>query len=114
MKHLKLFENQKWTDQSLRKVLKGYNYIIECIFKYLKYSLDDDEFVDLNISEDFYSMWFAENWTTKPRLGEYFGFNYIDDSGDDRSYTMNKEEYDEFIKFMNDPEIYINSKKYNT
>ena len=113
MKIKKFNENNNWSDQLLRDSIKTNNYIIKNLLKFLKYSLSKEDFENLQITKDIYSMWYAENWHTKPTMGEYFGINFHDKNGEDGDLTMTKKDYNEFIQFLNDPELYMSSKKYN-
>ena len=111
MKYIKKYETDIWTDQTLRDSLKSHDYIVKNIIKFLNSYLKDDDYVDLALTEDIYSMWYTNNWAHKSN--RYFGFNYINGIGEDASYTMTKEEYDKFVLFLNDPEMHISANKYN-
>ena len=111
----KTYEN-KDINLDLERHLNDHQYILRNLKKFLKM-----EFLDTNrkinrkwIVEDLVSdytnifdMWYTDD------LDEYFIVSYGGSYGKAMRFSLTKEEYKKFIDFLNDPELYVDSNKFN-
>lgn len=90
-------KSKKWTINTLFNHCEEYKYLTKTIEYYLRWKIDDygDDNGCYNIN-----FFFDGNL-----------ISYSDDDFDDNEYQV--EDYDEMIDFLNDPDFFINSKKYN-
>jgi hypothetical protein len=118
MKHI--YENKTFiTDQKLKKILYDYDKLLEDT-KYFVYIMAqsngvdfDDNYTDINIKE----MWYAkkEHYIGKKSFEnnipvfeisyEFFDINY--------NLRLNEQQYEEYLLYLSDPELYKSLKKYN-
>lgn len=123
---MKIQRFNDWTDEKLKEVIqnskyfmkkndsdqiKNMNYLIRVIKRYLLW-IDYDN--DFNITDFFF---FKNKFIIECEFDDY---NTYDD--DDVNYTQNHSgnsfqiddiDYDEMLQFLNDPELFENTKKYN-
>lgn len=102
---LKLFENKGWTDQKFRDAIEDKLYLTDAFEKYINWKTNDDGII-------VYDYFF----TTKSHLPVYkigtFMINFDSDDSGQCSYDVG-EDIEELVAFINNPELFINSKKYN-
>jgi hypothetical protein len=111
MKHIKLYENLLDEYYQKKKELKGdRDKILSMIDLYIKLNKDNwENFEILKYGKcvDFSVL----------KEHPFFEFQIIYHSYDDKyeeKYThFNSNEYKDFLKFMDDPELYTSTKKYN-
>ena len=99
MKHLKLFENS--TNYNLEEFLKQKEKLYSSIEQY--YLLDDWKIEIIDVK---HSITFDGKDTIEMEITE---------TDTDQTYTMNLDEpdYNQLLKFLENPEMYISAKKYN-
>jgi len=90
-------KSKKWTSKSMIDHCEKYKYLTKTIELYLRWKIDDygDENSCFNIN-----FFFEGNI-----------ISYSDDDEDNIDYEV--ENYDEMVEFLNNPDFFIKSKKYN-
>lgn len=85
----------------------AYKEIIPLLNKFLK---TREEFDEIDIEDIFVKSfeYYPSNTYMKFRIKYYFADDYKE-----IFYDLDKEEFEDLLEFLNDPELYINSTKYN-
>lgn len=110
MKHIKLFENNKWNDIIIKDTLDKYKNLIKLSESYFdfkgilrrghKQNSDDITIDDMELKNDTMIIYYHHK------------MNYSGER-DDSTYSLTKEEYEDYLIFLNNPEEYKSSIKYN-
>lgn len=117
MKYLKTFENNNLTGEDIIKLISDYANLESSAYNFLLYMMetnkDDPRFFDkkADMVEDVISIGpMNRNFNGKDYV---FYIHYIT-SDDDESYCrLTQEEYNNFIEFVNNPDMFKDIKKYN-
>jgi len=101
MKHLKMYENSNvfgdWTYDRLKKNDDERDYIKHCLYDFLKFKNEDIIYI-----QDF-----------KILRNNRIQVDYQPSKSQGTWYRITGDEYSDFILFLNDPDTYKDTKKFN-
>jgi hypothetical protein len=113
MKHIELFENLQ-LDANLKKTINDYSELVKLCKEYLNLHKDElDNQLEVTEIKDIWfpnNKYFPKNVFPKRPI---FSINYETSDNDLNTYSLDKEKYDDFLLFLDDPELYKSVKKYN-
>lgn len=112
MKHLKLFENssEKWSLSKVEELYDDMEQMGKLIFEYLTFN----NFVKPK-DKEYYHYHFEEFWLDEEE-DIFFSVLYKHTqykNPEEIRYDFTKNQFDDLMGYMNDPETYKNSKNYN-
>jgi len=97
-------KNKKWTINELNEHCEEFDYLISIFENYLRFKIND--YPDDNFCGEIDFFFQYNNY-----INREFVINYVDDDSDQNSYYV--DDFDEMIEFLNNPGLFLNSKKYN-
>jgi hypothetical protein len=111
MKYLKIFEqnSEKWTFNKIDDLYNDKSDMASLILRYLVFN----NLVELKKDRFAYHYNIDEFWFEEDDDDGFFSVTYKERNPHEIRYDFTKQQFDDLLSFMNDPETYESAKKYN-
>jgi len=115
MKYLKQIFESTQNDVKLKKTLDDYSWLITLTKEYLTNDCVLENNTEIVSIDDMW--WFTEpkHYQNKKAFPEMpiFQITYTTIDDDINTHILYKKDYEDFLLYLDDPELYRNKKKYN-